>query len=282
MSREIEKLKETILREYPRLSEESEFCFKCHKDVPCFNACCADVNIFLTPYDVIRLKNRLGITSGEFLAKYTLSPFDENTKYPVILLKMEDNEKKSCPFVTDDGCSVYEDRPWPCRMYPLGLASPKDDPEVGNEEFFFVLNEDVCKGHLEDHKYTVREWIKDQGIEEYTAMGEFYKDITLHEFFLKGGQLEPKKMEMFFTACYNIDKFREFVFGSTFLQKFEVDQETQERIRTDDVEMLKFAFRWIRFAFFGEDTIRIKSEVREAKQKEIEKKKPGNGSKAIS
>lgn len=282
MSREIEKLKETILKEYPRLSEESEFCFKCHKNVPCFNACCGDVNIFLTPYDILRLKNRLGITSGEFLAKYTLSPFDENTKYPIILLKMEDNEKKSCPFVTDEGCSVYEDRPWPCRMYPLGLASPKDDPQIGSQEFYFVLNEDVCKGHLEDHRYTVHEWIEDQGIEPYTEMGELYKDITLNDFFVKGGQLEPKKMEMFFTACYNIDKFREFVFDSSFLQRFEVDSETQERIKGDDVEMLKFGFRWIRFAFFGEDTIQIKSEVREARKKEIEKKKPGNGSKATS
>jgi Fe-S-cluster containining protein len=272
MSREIERLKETILKEYPRLSEESEFCFKCHKDVPCFNACCGDVNIFLTPYDIIRLKNRLGITSGEFLARYTLSPFDENTKFPVILLKMEDNEKKSCPFVGEQGCGVYEDRPWPCRMYPLGLASPKDDPQVGGDDFFFVLNEDVCKGHLEDHKYTVREWIEDQGIAEYSEIGELYKDITLHDFFQKGGQLEPQKMEMFFTACYNVDKFRDFVFQSSFLQKFEVDEETQRRIKEDDVEMLKFSYQWIRFAFFGEDTIRVKTDIREAKAKELAEK----------
>ena len=272
MSQEIERLKESILREYPRLNEQSEFCFRCHKDVPCFNACCGDVNIFLTPYDVIRLRKRLGITSGEFLSKYTISPFDENTKYPVILLKMEDNDRKSCPFVSAAGCTVYEDRPWPCRMYPLGLASPKDDPQVGQDEFYFVLNEDVCMGHREDHKYTVREWISDQGIAEYTEIGELFKDITLHDFFQKGGQLEPQKMEMFFTACYNIDKFRDFVFKSSFLQKFEVDQATQDKIRDDDIEMLKFGYRWIRFAFFGEDTIRIKSDVRAAKQQELAEK----------
>src|SRR4030042_385330 len=101
---EIERLKKAILEEYPRLNEESEFCFKCHRDVPCFNACCGAVNIFLTPYDIIRLKDRLKITSGEFLSKYTISPFDKKAKYPVILLKMNDNEKKSCPFVTDQGC----------------------------------------------------------------------------------------------------------------------------------------------------------------------------------
>ena len=167
-------------------------------------------------------------------------------------------------------------------MYPLGLASPKDDPQFGHQEFFFVLNEDICKGHLENHKYTVREWIEDQGIDDYTEMGELFKDVTLHDFFIKGGQLEPKKMEMFFTACYNIDKFRDFVFGSSFLQKFEVDQETQDKIRDDDVEMLRFAFRWIRFAFFGEDTIRIKPDIRSAKQKELEDKEKNKDNKISS
>jgi Fe-S-cluster containining protein len=273
MNPEIERLKKAILNDYPRMSEESEFCFKCHKDVPCFNACCGDVNIFLTPYDVIRLKNRMGVTSGEILSKYTLSPFDENTKYPVLLLKMEDNEKKSCPFVTEEGCSVYEDRPWPCRMYPLGLASPKDDPQNIDKEFYFLLQEDVCKGHQEDNKYTVSEWLEDQGLNEYTEMGELFKEITLHDFFEKGGQLEPQKMEMFFTACYNIDRFRAFVFGSTFFNKFEVDEETKNKIKDDDIELFKFACRWIRFAFFGEATIRIKTGVAEAKKKELDEKK---------
>ncbi|MCP4569389.1 MAG: YkgJ family cysteine cluster protein, partial [FCB group bacterium] len=105
--KEIEQLKKAILEDYPRLTEESEFSFACHPGVPCFNACCGDINIFLTPYDVIRLKNRLGITSGEFLSKFTISPFDENTKYPILLFKMQENEGKTCHFVKDEGCSVY-------------------------------------------------------------------------------------------------------------------------------------------------------------------------------
>ena len=92
--KEIERLKKTILEEYPRLSEKSKFCFKCHPGVPCFNDCCGDVNIFLTPYDILRLRKNLGITTEEFLKKYTISPFDKNLKYPVVMLKMEENEKR--------------------------------------------------------------------------------------------------------------------------------------------------------------------------------------------
>ena len=137
--REIEKFKEHILKEYPRLTKEDKFTFSCHKGVPCFNACCGDVNIFLTPYDIIRLRKNLGISSNELLKKYTISPFDKNLKYPVVMLKMEDNEKKSCPFVGLHGCGVYPDRPWACRMYPLGLASPGDNGDDLNEEFYFLL-----------------------------------------------------------------------------------------------------------------------------------------------
>jgi Fe-S-cluster containining protein len=267
--REIERLKEEILKEYPRLSGDSSFTFECHRGVPCFNECCGDVNIFLTPYDIIRLKNNLGLTSGEFLKKYTLSPFDENLKYPVILLKMNDDKKKSCPFVSEDGCTVYPDRPWACRMYPLGLASPKEDHKQLNKEFYFLLKESICRGFEEKRKQTVDEWLADQGIEEYNRMGEYFKEITLHSFFQKGGNLDPKKVEMFFTVCYNIDKFREFVFQSSFFEKFVVDDAFKEKIKEDDVELLKLGYQWLRFALFGEKTMMVKEDVLEARKKEL-------------
>ena len=271
--RERETRKTAILEEYPRLDENSVFNFSCHKGVPCFNDCCGDVNIFLTPYDIIRLKNQLGIDSGEFLKKYTISPFDENLKYPVVLLKMNDNEKKNCPFVTEDGCSVYSDRPWACRMYPLGLASPKDDSEQLNHEFYFLLKESVCKGFEFEKKWTVNDWLKNQGIDEYNKMGEYFKDITLHKFFLEGGNLPPEKIEMFFMVCYDLDKFWKFLFDSSFFDKFDIDEDTLNKIKNDEIELLKFGYIWLKFALFGEKTITVKTNVLEAKKTELDKKK---------
>ena len=66
MKEEMDNLKKEILSQYPRLSEKDVFTFRCHKDVPCFNDCCGDVNIFLTPYDIIRLKNHLGFRRRNF------------------------------------------------------------------------------------------------------------------------------------------------------------------------------------------------------------------------
>ncbi|MCP4580838.1 MAG: YkgJ family cysteine cluster protein [candidate division Zixibacteria bacterium] len=271
--REIENLKEAILKEYPRLDIDSEFEFKCHPGVACFNDCCGDVNIFLTPYDIIRLKNRLGITSEDFLKKHTLTPFDKNLPYPIVLLQMQENEKKSCPFVGETGCQVYEDRPWACRMYPLGLASPAEDNKQVDKEFYFLLKESVCKGFDSDRKITVSGWLKDQGIEDYNEMGEYFKDITLSKFFQDEKNLTPKKLEMFFTVCYNIDMFHKFLFESSFFDKFEIDDATKAKIKDDDVELLKFGYQWLRFALFGENTITVKGDVLQAKKTELDQQK---------
>lgn len=250
--REIENLKQQIIKDFPRLDEQSFFGFCCRLDLPCFNKCCRDVNIFLTPYDIIRLKNRLGITSTELLSKYTASPIDQNLPYPVIVLRMNPKDDKKCPFVTEKGCGVYEDRPWACRLYPLGLAAPSEETQELDEEFYFLLKEDFCKGFGENHRRTVADWLQDQGIKEYRQMGEAFGDLTTHKFFRDGGHLAPDRVEMFFMACYDIDRFRKVVFSSSLLDKFEVDEATQAHIKEDDLEMMAFAYQWLRFSLFGE------------------------------
>jgi Fe-S-cluster containining protein len=270
--KEIQKLKETILKEYPRLGRNDKFQFACHAGVSCFNECCGDVNIFLTPYDVLRLKNELGISSQDFLDKYTILPIDQNQKLPVVMLKMQDNEKKTCYFVTKEGCSVYPNRPWACRMYPLGLASPGENVAQINEEFFFLLKESVCQGFKEDKEWTVEEWLKDQGIEKYNEFGEHYKDLYTHPYLDKAPALTPQKIDMFFLASYNLDKFRDFIFHSTFLEKFDIDADYLEKIKTDDEELLRFGFKWLRFALFGEQTMTIKNNIKSEAIKKLEEK----------
>jgi Fe-S-cluster containining protein len=251
-------LNEKILKDYDRLTDKDTFEFSCHPGVSCFNKCCHDVNIFLTPYDIIRLKNHLGITSTEFLEKYTLLPIDENLRHPIVMLKM-DEKTNGCPFVSEKGCSVYEDRPWSCRMYPVGEATP--NMHDGENSFFFLLKEDVCKGFEEKgKKWTIREWIKNQGVYDYILPGERFKQISLHEYFTRVEAIEPVKMEMFYMVCYDIDRFRSFVFESTFLKRFVIEEEQIELMKNDDLELLLFGFQWLRYAIFGEKVLEINEE----------------------
>ena len=78
---------------------------------------------------------------------------------------------------------------------------------------------------------------------------------------------------MLFTACYDLEKFREFVFDSTLLQRFDVDEDFVEEMRSDDEALLRFAYHWVRFALFGEDTVRMKPEVAEAYKGSLDKRK---------
>jgi hypothetical protein len=174
---------ETILRDYPRMTEDDSFTFGCHGSLDCFTRCCRDVAIVLTPFDVLRLKRALRIESSELLDKYTLSPFNKEQKIPAVILRM-DPETKKCPFVTDQGCSVYANRPWACRMYPLGVAEPRN-PSPADRAFHFLVREDICHGHGQGQSYTVRQWLTDQGIEEYQMMGASFRDLMLHDFWDK-------------------------------------------------------------------------------------------------
>src|SRR3972149_122659 len=54
-----------------QLTLDDKFQFRCRKGIACFNKCCENIDILLTPYDIVRLKNRLGITSREFIDAYT-------------------------------------------------------------------------------------------------------------------------------------------------------------------------------------------------------------------
>jgi Fe-S-cluster containining protein len=260
-----ERLQEKILAEYPRLGLDDRFTFGCHPGVSCFNCCCRDVNIFLTPYDVLRLRKRLGVSSGEFLDRYTLLPVQKDMKTPVVMLRMKDDEGKTCHFLTEEGCGVYSDRPWPCRMYPLGMAAAKDTPDGWRgERFWFLLKEDVCKGFEEATSWTVKEWLENQGIDQYDDWGDAYKELTLHKFFEDGGTLSPEKLNMFYTACYDLDKFRSFVFETTLLERFEVEEDLIHEMSYDDETLLRFAFLWLRFSLFGEPTMRPRPEAVEA------------------
>ncbi len=258
----VERLKAVILRDYPRYTEDDRFTFCCHEQISCFNKCCADVNIFLSPYDILRMKNHLGLTSEQFLERHTLMPTDQHQQYPVVLLEMTDAEDKHCSFVNEEGCAIYENRPWACRMYPVGLASPaEENPTAEEKDFYFMIKDSFCMGHNEDKGWTIREWIRNQGVEIYTEMGKRFKEVAMHPWFEKGNDLSPQQIEMFFTVCYNLDTFRRMVFESSFLEKFEVDEALQAQMREDDVELLKFGFEWLKFSLFGEPTMTIKPNV---------------------
>lgn len=257
MSREACPVDEEVRRQR-QLGEDEPFRFGCHPGVACFNRCCADVNILLTPVDILRLARRRGLTTREFLDRHTLTPITKELHLPVVILRMEETEGKRCPFVGPEGCTVYEDRPWACRMYPVGIALPPARAGVTPKPVAFLFEDDFCLGREEPRIWTVPAWRADQGADRQEEIEEGFREIVSHPWFIGGRQLDPKRMEMFYIGCYDLDGFRRFVFTSSFLDRFVVAPELVERLKSDDIELLKFAFRWLRFALFGEQTLAVR------------------------
>lgn len=247
-----------------QMSGDERFRFRCHADLPCFNRCCADVTIVLTPVDVLRLSRRRGLSTTEFLARHALVPLTKDLQLPVVMLRMEEDEGRRCPFVGESGCIVYEDRPWSCRMYPVAMALPPARAGFEPRPLHFLIEDDFCRGHEAGRPWSVDEWRHDQGVESREELEAGFREIVSHPWFIGGRQLDPKRCEIFFTACYDLDRFRDFVFESTFLERFELEAETVERIREDDEALLLFAFRWLRFALFGEPVLTVRTEQRTA------------------
>lgn len=239
-----------------QLSLKSRFKFKCHKGVSCFTECCRGIDIMLTPYDILTMRKKLDIDSEKFLSIFTTPQLLEKADLPVVTLKLLDDERKSCPFVQDEeGCVIYEDRPTTCRYYPLGVGSLSYSGEQGDnedkEEFFFMIKEPHCKGFDEPDEWTVEEWREDQGVDLRDEVNEGWLDLMVRKKSLPASmKLSENAKQMFFTVCYNIDKFKQFVFESSFLTRYNIPEERVAEIKDDDVKLLQFGFEWLKVTFF--------------------------------
>ncbi len=231
--------------------------FSCHKEITCLNKCCRDVNIFLTPYDIIRLKNILGINSQDFLDKYTLSPFSKEQKIPIIVLKLK-GKNKACPFAGKEGCEVYADRPGACRMYPVTENS--HDIYNKTKKPFQLIKDKFCLGHKENRTISISDYLHEQGVGKYNEMLEYFNKIISHKNIIDGTALNEQKIGMFYMACYNIDTFRKFIFESSFLNRFVIGEEEIESIKNDDIELMKFGFKWLQFILFRENFFKLKED----------------------
>ena len=242
------------------LSGEDAFKFSCHRGVSCFNKCCHQIDVILTPFDILKLKDTLGINSGEFLSQYASFQQLKGTAIPLVKLLMRENTGGACIFLdVNTGCTVYGNRPLVCRTYPIGSASI--DPRQGeSKDSHFIIMEKICRGHEESKQWKLKEWMLDQCASEFEDLNKLWLETIAK---LKAIKLEEKnqhQISLFIMVCYDLDTFQEFVANSSLLKKFGIEKETADLINNDQQELLKFGLDWLQFALFGEGIIRPKTE----------------------
>ena len=220
------------------LNLDDTFYFSCDPGLDCFTRCCRDVNILLTPYEIVQLKNRLGLSSTEFLERYTKTLIAPETALPAIQLKMDEANSRHCHFVDDQGCGVYDDRPWSCRMYPL-------DHNDGGEGYTAVVDSSRCLGLNAQKAWQLQDWFQDQGLEPYNNWNQRFAQLTEDQNLTTWRKQYPGGFDIFHLACYDLDRFRDVVFKENLHKMGGQLPVDLEKLRTDDLSLLDFAFTWL-------------------------------------
>lgn len=233
---EIRKLPEHVRS----IDRQSSFRFSCHPGVACFNECCHQLDLALSPYDVLRLKQALGLSSELFLDRYALVEEDDSS-FPVVYLAMVDDGRASCPFVAEGGCTVYAERPAACRLYPVGRAAQcRDDGCI--DDMLVLLTENHCQGFADSSEHSIDTWLDDQGLSPYLAANDRYLLLTSQLLDQVGSAQIKKGLDTFLFALYNLDQFRQaLISGELGSAGLDVGY---EMIRHDE-ELLVIAAAWL-------------------------------------
>jgi Fe-S-cluster containining protein len=219
--------------------------------VPCFNECCCQLDLALTPYDVLRLKTALHRHSGMFLEQFVIIEWEEGMLFPACYLTMVDDGKASCVFVKEKGCRIYEDRPAACRAYPIGRgASRRADGAV--TEQYVLLREPHCRGFEEKQEHTPVEYFKEQGLAEYNRYNDQLMKLLQHPGVRAGFRPNKAQAEQYIMALYNLDTFRQELSSGSIQMNDPLSPMEQKAMENSDNVLLLVAVRWLIQEYFGE------------------------------
>ncbi len=142
-----------------RYRSDSAFSYTCHA----CSRCCHDKIIHLNPYEVARLAENRGISTTEFLSRYTVA---NGTA-----LAQVDNG--ACVFLMPQGCGVHPDRPLVCRLYPLGRRVTAE----GEETFHEVTPHPQTEGEYGTDG-TVEGFLTRQGAQPFIEAVDRYVEVV--------------------------------------------------------------------------------------------------------
>ena len=138
-----------------KLGRKDPFGFSCLRCLQC----CRQKKIQVNPYEIARLAGNLGISTTEFIARYTVEQG--------AFLKFDTTS--TCLFLDSKGCGVHKDRPLVCRLYPLG----RQVNDMGDELFLELQPEAACNGRSDQTK-TIEDFLENQDTKAYTLAADAY------------------------------------------------------------------------------------------------------------
>ena len=231
-----------------RLAPGEAFSFSCHPGLSCFNTCCRDKRLPLLPYDVLRLRRGLALSSDRVLQRYAVMEQDPASGWPALRLNLDGEGR--CPLVGHAGCTVYEHRPTCCRIYPLARAVRRR-PGGGVEEVFLRGETGGCQGWDQPHELTVERWLDEQGLAEYQQANNRLLAFLLHPRAGRPMELDERQVQGVILGLYNLDVFGQLASQDAFAARFELEPARLRRALATDEALLELAQDWLTTQFFG-------------------------------
>ncbi len=155
---------------------------------------------------------------------------------------------------------MYRDRPTACRTYPLERSVGRAAPASQLEQHYFLVRHSYCLGHLQQHQYSLSQWEREQGLVEYNVQNDLWAEMNA--FFATNpwsgeGKAGPRQ-RLAFMVCYCVDDFRTYLLEQKLLDTFRLNRDYRRRIATDDAELLRFGYDWLRFLLAGSGPLAAK------------------------
>lgn len=234
------------------VAPDQRFAFACHPAVPCFTECCRELDLALSPYDVLRLKRCLGLSAGQFLERYVIVEWEEGLVFPTCYLTMVDDGRASCVFVSCQGCSVYPDRPGSCRAYPVGRGAARGCADTPVESLV-LLHEPHCQGFSEQSRQTVQTYLREQGLEIYNRYNDALLPLAQHPA-IQNGTFRPSRtqLDQYMLALYDLDQFQRQMSEGRIALRRPLTPGQLSALTGNDEELLLLGIRWLLQEWFGE------------------------------
>lgn len=161
---DLKNLKNEFSTDHTILALDDTFSFTCSR----CNGCCTykpgDIVVgvpILSLYDVIRISRSLNMDTTDFIRSYTEMDHDASLGNQLSLRYIGLEEEKRCPFLSETGCSIHENKPFACRLFPIKRVIT-DDFTV----FAIPKKLDGCNVGS-GKKHTLRKWLNNADLNPY-------------------------------------------------------------------------------------------------------------------
>lgn len=109
--------------------------------------------IVLNGFDTFRIAKALNMAPFDAIKKYTKGYVGKDSHLPLVVL--DERQDGSCKLLHKGKCTVHDNKPIVCAIYPLGRFLKPEDSEFS----YFIAHPSCVDTQTEGKKWTLQEWL---------------------------------------------------------------------------------------------------------------------------